>query len=129
MLLSLVPVAIFVAAFVRCDFVTPIISSLDRVSSLAWFAISSSDRRVVVRLKWRWTMPFVGRTLREVIFLLDQSADESVLLKTVSALVRVTQVARESRLEPNLSKVPWSAQDRMDPLSFFLFVVISRIMK
>ena len=59
----------------------------------------------------------------------DQLADESVLLKTVSALGRVAQVARESRLEPNFSKVPWSARDRMGPLSLFLFVEISRIMK
>ena len=121
MLLSLVPVAIFVDAFVCCDSVTPIISSLDRVSSLAWLAISSPDRRGAVGPKWRWTMPFVGRFSSEVIFSSDQLADESVLLKTVSALGRVAQVAKEPRLALNLSKVPWSARARMVPLSVFLF--------
>ena len=73
-------------------------------------------------------MPFVGKISSEVIFLSDQSADESVLLKTVLALGRVPQVAKESWLEPNLSKVPWSARARMVPLSAFLFVFRSRVM-
>ena len=74
-------------------------------------------------------MPFVGRTSREVICSSDQSADERVLLKTVSELGRVAQVARESRLEPNFSKVPCIARCRTVPLSFFRFVVIIRVMK